>query len=139
MQISGINRRDLGEIWNNGPEAYLGTTTRGLPNFFFVIGPNTGIGHGSMIFMIESQVAYILSCLAALQHAGARRMEVRADVQHEYNAALQKKLKRTVWMSGCRSWYLDRAGRNPAMWPDFTFKFRRLTRNARPSDYVFSE
>jgi cation diffusion facilitator CzcD-associated flavoprotein CzcO len=137
--IIGERGADLGVAWRrDGPEAYLGATIAGFPNLFLIAGPNTGLGHSSMIYMIESHIRYIADCIRALTRNGARTMTVRADVQRAYNDRLQRDFARTVWQSGCRSWYQTKSGRNTAIWPGFTFDFRRRTRRVRERDYVFA-
>ncbi len=111
-----------------GVQAYLGATISGLPNFFKLIGPNTGLGHNSMIFMIESQLRYVLDALRVMDERGIATFEVRPEAMAAYNAEIQSKMPGTVWMSGCASWYLDADGRNTTIWPDFTWRFRRRTR-----------
>ena len=111
-----------------GVQAYLGTTITGLPNLFMFTGPNTALGHNSMVFMIESQIAYIMDALRVMDERGVTSFDVRPEVQARYNARLQAKMPGTVWMSGCASWYLDADGRNVTIWPDFTFKYRHRTR-----------
>lgn len=138
--LFGPRGANLDAQWRSeGPHAYLGASIAGFPNFFMMIGPNTGLAHNSMVYMIESHIAYIASCLQLLVRRGARTMEVRADVQEAYNDTIRKAFEGTVWMSGCRSWYLSARGRNTALWPGFSFAFRRLTRRARPEDYQFDE
>jgi cyclohexanone monooxygenase len=100
-----------------------------------IIGPNTGLGHSSMILMIESQVQYVLDAVRTMRARGWRSVDVRPDVQEHYNAAIQKRLGRTVWASGCRSWYLTSSGRNTTLWPGFTFEYRFRTRRFDPGDY----
>ncbi len=139
FHVSGLNGADLGEAWRrDGPQAYLGASVAGFPNLFFVIGPNTGLGHNSMIYMIESQIRYIADCIRELQRRGARTMNVRAEVQRAYNDKLQAQLQRTVWTSGCHSWYQTRSGKVTSLWPGFTFTFRRRTKRVRARDYEFS-
>lgn len=119
--------------------ADLGTTVAGFPNAFMITGPNTGLGHSSMVYMIESQIAYIVDALRAMSRTGASRIDVRPEVQRAYNDALQRRLAGSVWNSGgCRSWYLDASGRNTTLWPSFTFKFRHRTRNFNEADYAFA-
>ncbi|WP_240324666.1 flavin-containing monooxygenase [Trinickia diaoshuihuensis] len=138
--IIGAHGADLDARWRSeGPQAYLGASIAGFPNLFMMIGPNTGLGHNSMIYMIESHIAYIASCLRLLCRRGARTMQVREDVEHAFNEWLRQAFQKTVWASGCRSWYLSERGRNAALWPGFTFTFRRLTRRVRPGDYVFEK
>lgn len=140
FRVTGAGGADLGEAWRrDGPEAYLGATIAGFPNLFLIIGPNTGLGHNSMVYMIESQVRYIADCIRTLQRRGARTMSVRPEVQNAFNATLQRMLARTVWQSGCHSWYQTRRGKNTSLWPGFTFDFRRRTRRVRERDYEFGE
>ena len=111
-----------------GMQAYKGSTVHGFPNFFFVVGPNTGLGHSSMVFMIESQVRYVMGALRHMQESAATALEPRAEVQEEYVDELQGRMERTVWSGGgCASWYLDSHGRNVTLWPKATFTFRRIT------------
>jgi cation diffusion facilitator CzcD-associated flavoprotein CzcO len=138
--VTGARGADLDAYWRaDGPQAYLGASIAGFPNFFMMIGPNTGLGHNSMVFMIESHIAYIASCLSLLCKRDARTMEVHAEVQRAFNERLQAAFRGTVWMSGCRSWYLSKSGKNTTLWPRFSFVFRRLTRRARERDYLFAD
>jgi cation diffusion facilitator CzcD-associated flavoprotein CzcO len=135
FDVAGSGGRRLDRIWCDGAEAFLGTVVSGFPNFFLLVGPNTGLGHTSMILMIESQVQYVLDAVRTMQTRRLKSVDVRADVQRQYNATLQARLKRTVWATGCRSWYLTGSGRNTTLWPGFTFEFRFRTRRFDPSDY----
>ena len=126
--VRGRGGRDLDEAWRDGAEAYLGTSVAGFPNLFLLVGPNTGLGHNSMVFMIESQLSYLVDALKKMQARGWRTVELRPEAQARYNARIQERLKDTVWASGCMSWYLTRTGKNTTLWPGFTFEFRRLTR-----------
>jgi cation diffusion facilitator CzcD-associated flavoprotein CzcO len=126
----------LSEAWKDGEEAYLGTLVKEFPNFFFIVGPNTGLGHSSMIYMIEAQVAYIQSLFRHMTAASATTLEVSPAVQDAYNHDLQKKLKGSIWATGCKSWYQHRSGKITALWPDFTFKFLERTQAFRASDYL---
>lgn len=133
--VRGKDGRLLSEVWADGPEAYLGTAVSGFPNMFFLIGPNTGLGHSSMILMIEAQVRYVVSCIQELERSGAPSMDVKAEVQQRYNEEIQRRLATTVWNSGCVSWYRTKAGKNTSLWPGHTFEFMRRTAAVRPSDY----
>ena len=135
FEVRGRGGRDLSATWQEGAEAYLGTAVSGFPNLFFVVGPNTGLGHSSMVLMIESQVRYIVSAIRATRERGAKIVDVRPEVQERYNAALQAKLPQTVWASGCKSWYQTKSGKNTTLWPGFTFAFRHRTRRFVPSEY----
>jgi cation diffusion facilitator CzcD-associated flavoprotein CzcO len=137
--IHGRGGVTLSEHWaeRGSMEAYLGTAVAGFPNLFLLVGPNTGLGHTSMVFMIESQVNYVLDALRHIQGAGATTVEVRREAQDAYNRDLQRRLAGTVWNSGgCRSWYLDANGRNTSLWPGYTWQFRRRTRRFDPWRYV---
>ncbi len=135
FEVVGSRGCRLDEVWRAGAEAYLGTTVSGFPNLFFIVGPNTGLGHGSMIFMIESQAQYILSSLQAMRARDLKTLEVRSDVQREYNELLRARIRKSVWASGCKSWYQTRDGKNTTLWPGFTFEFRMKTRRFEASDY----
>lgn len=128
--LLGRDGRNLGELWRrDGIAAYKGTTVAGFPNLFLIVGPNTGLGHSSMVFMMESQFAYVLDALRTLDARGAVAAEPRPEAQAAFNARLQARLARSVWNTGgCASWYLDEHGCNRALWPGFTWQFRLSTR-----------
>jgi cation diffusion facilitator CzcD-associated flavoprotein CzcO len=128
----------LSETWKaNGVEAYAGSTVAGFPNLFMMIGPNATLAHNSMIYMIESHINYIASALAFIARLGVGVVEVKPAVQRRYNEKLQAKLEHSVWVEGgCGSWYLDHRGCNTTLWPDHTWKFRRLTRRFHPGQYA---
>jgi len=134
--IHGRQGVSLQGAWADGMEGYLGTTVAGFPNLFFLVGPNTGLGHTSMVYMIESQVAYVLDALRHMEAAEVAEVEVHPEVQARFNDELRARLDDTVWNTGgCHSWYLDRHGRNTTLWPGFTFEFRRRTRRFDPARY----
>src|SRR5699024_5610401 len=133
--VVGSEGQTLAEAWKDGEEAYLGTVVAGFPNLYFIIGPNTGLGHTSMIFMIEAQVAYIEKILTHMKAKQATRLEVKQTVQDDFNEALQKRLQGSVWSTGCDSWYKHRNGKITALWPGFTFEFWLQAKNFRPSEY----
>jgi cation diffusion facilitator CzcD-associated flavoprotein CzcO len=134
--IYGRGGQTLAESWSEGPHAYLGAAVAGFPNLFLLIGPNTGLGHNSMVYMIESQISYILDCLKTIDRRGEQVVEVRASSEISYNLEMQRRMKGTVWTSGCSSWYLDAQGHNTTIWPGFTFEFRRRTRHFDPQRYI---
>ena len=127
--IKGKDGRTLGQAWSErGVQGYKGATVHGFPNLFFVVGPNTGLGHSSMVYMIESQVNYLVDAWRQLRRHGLATVEPTTAAEDAWNADLQRRMRRTVWSTGgCRSWYLDAHGRNVALWPRTTYKFRRLT------------
>jgi cation diffusion facilitator CzcD-associated flavoprotein CzcO len=139
FSVQGKNGKYLNEVWQDGAEAYLGTSVAGFPNFFFVVGPNTGLGHSSMILMIEAQVQYILDGLQYLQKNKLYTADVKAEIQKKYNQDIQEKLSKTVWQNGgCKSWYQTKDGKNVTLWPGFTFTFMNKTRHFEPSKYELS-
>jgi cation diffusion facilitator CzcD-associated flavoprotein CzcO len=123
--IRGAGGRTLAEHWGPSMRAHRGCTVPGFPNLFMLLGPNTGLGHGSMVYMIESQLAYVLDALRTMRSRGAAVAEVREQAEAAWNRELDAKLEGTVWNSGCASWYADSTGRIAALWPDWTFAFRR--------------
>ncbi|HEX4364552.1 MAG TPA: NAD(P)/FAD-dependent oxidoreductase [Solirubrobacteraceae bacterium] len=134
--VRGRDGRSLAESASDGVQAYLGTAIGGLPNFFKLIGPNTGLGHNSMVFMIESQLRYVMDALRVMDEQQITTFEVRQDAMSAYNEQIQSKLPGTVWMSGCASWYLDASGRNTTIWPDFTWRFRQRTKHFETAPYT---
>jgi hypothetical protein len=120
--VRGRDGLALDDVWQGSPHAYRGTAVPGFPNLFLLLGPNTGLGHSSMVYMIESQVNYVAEALKA---ARGRVVEVRADAEAAYNDSVDGRLGATVWSTGCSSWYADSTGRISALWPDWTFRFRR--------------
>ncbi len=136
--IIGRGGIDLMDTWRDGAHAYKGTTVPGYPNLFLIVGPNTGLGHNSMILMIEAQVTYILDALTQMQRHRIATVDVKPAVEHAYNLQLQDNLKRTIWNTGgCQSWYLDpRTGKNTTLWPGSTWRFKRVTRQFALKDYA---
>jgi cation diffusion facilitator CzcD-associated flavoprotein CzcO len=125
--LTGREGRSLAEEWaDGGAQAHRGTTVAGFPNLFLLLGPNTALGHSSVVYMIEAQIAYVMAALRELDRHQAQTLEVRRRAQDAYNAELQAALHDTVWNTGgCRSWYRDENGRNFTLWPTHTFTFRR--------------
>lgn len=133
--IKGRDGRSLSETWEpTGMRSYLGTLVPNFPNAFLVIGPNTGLGHNSMVYMIESNVEYIISAIDHVERVGARDIEVKESTVEDFEADIVSRSKDTIWTTGgCDSWYLDSSGRNTTLWPDFTFRFRKLCRSFDPA------
>ncbi|MEA2441603.1 MAG: hypothetical protein QOH76_3027 [Thermoleophilaceae bacterium] len=130
QRIRGKDGRTLAEHWARTMQAYKGTTVAGFPNFVMMTGPNTGLGHNSMVFMIESQLNYVMDALRVLRERGARTFEVRRDQVERYNDRLSREMEGTVWTAGhCQSWYLDDTGRNTTLWPSFSWSYRQRTRS----------
>jgi cation diffusion facilitator CzcD-associated flavoprotein CzcO len=121
--------RTLAQAWRDGAEAYLGTAVAGFPNLFLMYGPNTNLGHNSIILMLESQIRWIV---AAVRRGGT--VEVRADAMRRYNDRLQQRLSHTIFAAGCSSWYYTADGRNTQNWPGTTLEYRLRTRRLREPD-----
>jgi cation diffusion facilitator CzcD-associated flavoprotein CzcO len=135
--VRGKGGRTLAETWKRGMTAHLGTTVVGFPNLFVLQGPNTGLGHASVILMIESQIEHIVNALLHMRERGIAAVEPRPEAQAAFVARVDAKMKGTVWTAGgCKSWYLDENGRNSALWPGFTFTFKRRVERFDPSEYV---
>ncbi|MCI0152024.1 NAD(P)/FAD-dependent oxidoreductase [Paraburkholderia sediminicola] len=138
IDVRGRDGVSLRERANGGLEAYKGCTIAGFPNFFMITGPNTGLGHNSMIYMIESGVNYVMDAIHTMRRNGYRTVEVRADVQARYNEGIQKRLKGTVWNSGCKSWYLAANGKNHTLWPGFAIAYHWITRRFDTDSYCIA-
>lgn len=126
QHITGRDGRTLADVWDErGMAAYKGTTIHGFPNLFQIVGPNTALGHSSMIFMIESHVRYIVDAARTMRREGLATVEPTAEAQAEWTATMRERMKPTVWTTGgCASWYLDKFGNNTTLWPGQTFTFR---------------
>jgi cation diffusion facilitator CzcD-associated flavoprotein CzcO len=135
MTVRGVAGRELDDAWRDAAKAYLGITVAGFPNLFLMYGPNTNLGHNSIIYMLESQFAYVLGCVKAIR-TGLASIDVRPDVQRGFNTDLRERLRRTVWATGCTSWYREASGKITNNWPGFTFTYRKATRRPNPRDFV---
>ena len=138
MHVYGLGGKELSQHWKHSAETLLGITTAGFPNLFFLIGPNTGLGHNSMVFMIEAQVNYIISCLKSVRRKNVSRLDLKPEVQQAFSGELQAKMEKTAWMSGCKSWYLSPDGKNYTLWPGFTVSYWMKTRRFNPDYYHLS-
>jgi cation diffusion facilitator CzcD-associated flavoprotein CzcO len=134
FDLVGLEGKKLPQVMAEKPETYLGITVRDFPNLFLLMGPNTGLGHNSMIFMIEAQARYAVQAIQTLARDGLAYLNVREAVSDRFNAEVQEKTRRTVWLSGCQSWYL-RDGRNVTLWPGSTISYWWKTRRLARSDY----
>jgi cation diffusion facilitator CzcD-associated flavoprotein CzcO len=138
-RLRGRDGRLLADEWSHRAQAYLGTAVAGFPNLFLLLGPNSALGHNSVVLAIESQVEYVLDALRTMDARGLGAVEVRRQAQSAFVAEVADRTRDTVWATGgCASWYLDRAGRNTALWPGFTSSFRRLTRRFDPERYALA-
>jgi cation diffusion facilitator CzcD-associated flavoprotein CzcO len=129
MKIEGLGGRLLDDAWSDGAEAYYGMTVPGFPNFFMMYGPNTNLGHNSIIFMIECQTRYILECTRQLMSGGSKYIDLRDDVMRAHNRRLQAELAGTVWARTKSSWYKNEAGRITNNWPHTNTRYWWETRH----------
>jgi cation diffusion facilitator CzcD-associated flavoprotein CzcO len=135
--IRGRDGRTLTEVWEGSPKAHLGTTVAGYPNLFVLMGPNTGLGHSSVVMMLESQFEHVLGALRYLDGRGLAAVEPTPEAQREFVRQVDTDMRGTVWtQGGCASWYLDATGRNSTLWPSFTFSFMRRVEHFDPAEYV---
>ncbi|MEM9738545.1 MAG: NAD(P)/FAD-dependent oxidoreductase [Pseudomonadota bacterium] len=137
LRIVGRKGRVMKEEMSATAKAYLGISVEGYPNFFMLMGPHTGLGHNSMIYMIESQIAHVMAALEAMGKHRAKSIEVRPEAQERFEDEIDQKMEGTVWKSGCDSWYADKSGRISTIWPDHTYTYRARTRQIVESDYRF--
>ncbi|SDD59806.1 flavin-containing monooxygenase [Rhodococcus tukisamuensis] len=137
VNLVGVGGRELLARWNeDGIATHLGITAAGYPNAFFLLGPNTGLGHNSVVFMIEQQIRYALDAMRLVNDSGAEGISVRPGVQDRFNVDIQRKLSKGVWTNGgCVSWYLDVKGVNRTIWPGFTWQYWLRTRTVDPADF----
>jgi len=134
--VRGPSGDTLSQSWGGSPQAHLGTTVSGFPNLFLLWGPNLNTGHTSVVYMLESQLEYVVGALRAARDRGLAALDVRREAQDAWNASVQERLAGSVWdTGGCSSWYIDANGRNSIMWPDFTFNFRRRVREFDLGEY----
>jgi cation diffusion facilitator CzcD-associated flavoprotein CzcO len=134
--IRGRDGRTLAEVWDPTMRAYLGTTVSGFPNLFFLLGPNTGLGHTSVVIQIESQLNQILKALKYMRRNGVHAVEPTPEALRRDSLVVDRKMEGTVWSTGgCKSWYLDATGRNSTLWPGFVTTFRLRLKRFRPRDY----
>jgi cation diffusion facilitator CzcD-associated flavoprotein CzcO len=135
IDVTGRDGRRLQDEWRDGARAYLGVAVSGFPNFFMLYGPNTNLGHNSILVMIEAQVGYVLDAMGKMRARGVRRLDVRRPVMDAYNRRLQQDLAKSVWSTIDASWYKTADGTITNNWPHSTIRYRRLLREARLEDF----
>ena len=140
VRLVGKRGVEIHDAWGKRMNAYLGVTVNGFPNFFILLGPNTGLGHNSVVLMIEAQVRYTVNCLKLMKRRKQRVLEVRPEIQQSFVEEIYRRMGGTVWQSGgCHSWYQDQnTGEVTAIWPGSVVAYLRRTRSVSPSDYLFS-
>ena len=136
VRVSGVDGAKLHDVWRDGAEAYLGLAVPGFPNFFMLYGPNTNLGHNSILFMVEQQINHIVELLSHMVEHDAAAVDVRVDAMRRFNRDVDEKMADTVWAAGCHSWYKTESGRVTNNWPSFTVAYWKDTRHPVLSDYV---
>ncbi len=139
FDVHGRGGIQMKDAFMNGPEAYYGASIHHFPNMFMMLGPNTGLGHNSMIYMIESQTNFVIDGIQKMIAQDLRSVEVKKEVQDDFNISIQQKLKNTIWDSGCKSWYISENGKNHTVWPGFTTEFRRRTKTINLNDFILEK
>jgi cation diffusion facilitator CzcD-associated flavoprotein CzcO len=137
IRLVGRGGVEIHDAWRERMSAFLGVTVSGFPNFFILLGPNTGLGHNSVVLMIEAQVRYVMSCLELMRRRGQKVMHLRPESQKRFVEDIMQRMGRTVWQTGgCRSWYQDqKTGENTTLWPGSVVGYMRRTYSAAARDY----
>jgi cation diffusion facilitator CzcD-associated flavoprotein CzcO len=138
MEIRGRDGRSIEDVWDGRPKAFYGMATPGFPNLFMLYGPNTNLGHNSIVFMVERQVNYLIRCLTRMQETGAKLIEVRRGSMEQFDTDVQTRLASSVWAGDCSSWYKSADGRIPNNWWGSAFSFWMRTRRPNYADFHFS-
>ena len=132
--VTGRGGKTLDEAWKDGAVAYKGMTVSGFPNWFILMGPNTGPGHTSVLVYTEAQIEHTLQAIQRIRRDDLAFVDVKQEVQDAYNARIQGRMKHMVW-SNCKSWYLNPDGSNHALYPGFAAEYALRTRRFRASEY----
>ena len=133
--VTGRGGRTLDDAWKQGAVAYKGMTVHGFPNWFILMGPNTGPGHTSVLVYTEAQISHALGAIRKLRVENRKFVDVRQDVQDRYNAGLERRMKYMVWDTGCHPWYLSPDGSNHSLYPGFAAEYALRTRHFHEADY----
>lgn len=138
LEVIGPDGTSMQDQFNSsGVKAHRAISVPGFPNFALLGGPNSGLGHNSIIVMLEAQFKYIIGCLKLMRQRKAKLLDVKPESDAQFDKRVQEGLQSTVWHTGCRSWYLDENGRNYTLWYSSTLAYRRLMRRVDPSDFSF--
>lgn len=135
VEIQGEQGQSMRDYYAAGVRAHRTVALPGFPNFFMILGPNSGLGHSSIILIIETQVRYIVNVLKRMSDLGAKQIQARADAANKFDQMIQHKMQDTVWMGNCQSWYQDKTGRIYTLWPRSTLSFMRALRHFDEDEY----
>lgn len=137
LDITGADGLTLKAAWADGMQANLGTAIAGFPNFFILLGPHTGLGHNSVVLMIEAQVAHIGHVLGEMSGAGLSAITPDAAKQATFTKEMQDRHADSVWQAGgCTSWYQDALGRNTTIWPGTVAEFQKRMAQSGLEQYM---
>jgi cation diffusion facilitator CzcD-associated flavoprotein CzcO len=136
-RVRGGDGRTLAEVWGGSPTAHLGVGVAGFPNLFMLLGPNTGLGHNSVLLMIEAQIAYLRQALSHRRRHGLATLEPTAAAQASFIDEIDQDTTGSVWTAGgCLSWYVDASGRNSTLWPGSVRSYQRRLARFDAGDYA---
>ena len=136
MAIYGIEGESLEESWQDGAEAYRGVMVHRFPNLFILYGPNTNLGHNSVIFMIENQVRYIMKCIEYFQLHKQTVVDVNEASMKSYNENVQRELGESVWVTGCSNWYMTNSGKVVNNWPKSAMAYKEMMNRFNPNTFT---
>jgi cation diffusion facilitator CzcD-associated flavoprotein CzcO len=136
IEVRGLNARTLKEVWGGGPQAYRGVAVSGFPNLFMLYGPNTNLGHNSIVFMLERQSEYVRLQIERLLGDGLKARDVDPDAQAAFNTKLQTRLGRTVWAADCPSWYKTKDGLITNNWSGYATAFAMTLRQDDADSWI---
>lgn len=137
IDIVGTAGQSMADYFKDGVRAHNTVSVPGFPNFAFLAGPNSSLGHNSVILMIEAQVAYIIALLNIKAHKGAKTIDVKLAAADRFDQKIQRDLDGTVWHTGCRNWYVGADGKNHTLWPNSTLNYRRFMKVVDCADFTF--
>lgn len=137
LEVSGPKGQSLKDAWKDGISAHRSVAVPGFPNFFMLLGPNSALGHNSVLLMIEAQVNYILKLLDQAREAGARFVDPKREATKRYNEAIQEDLKDRVWAASCGAWYVDENGHNYTLYPHAVRRYLRDMKTPQNDEYFF--
>lgn len=135
LEVTGMGAQSLGKAWEQGVEAHRTVGVPGFPNFFMLLGPNSGLGHNSVIIMIEAQARYVRQCIRAIMDRGIQLLDPWPEASRRFNDGIQEDMQKTIWKAGCKSWYMDERGKVFALWPSTTIRYWWSMRRPRFSEY----
>jgi len=136
IRVVGRNGRVLSEVWGQTPNAYLGMSVPDFPNMFYLLGPNVGLGHNSVVWMIECQVTYCMDAVLKCIRQDVKALDVKTEKNRSFQEFIQSLMKFRPFHSGCKSWYQNSQGIVFTLWPSHLLHYWWMTRKINMADYV---